>query len=414
MFRLFCAFFLIFCLIASAQDYEVTVTTVSVWIRATDKSGKPIVGLKQSDFEIFEDGQKVIPTCFEEANFTIAPETQSVQIPQSQPGQTSDPNRKQIVFLMDLYSTSQTEFLVLKKKAMEFLDQLSKNWDVTLVSQIPGTIHIDVENSQDAKVIQEALDKMTANMMRDLDAINNRRDLTTLLQRARGFRKDQIPKVIDELCNHARGLALNEKIRSKEWMESLKHLDSYVKKQDPGTHKVVLFFSGGISSNPGKQYFDMVRDSDFVRENVQDDFQMRREYPSCDDEGGLDLQKYLKKLIGQLNRYNVTFYTVSSRGPINDLLETVRESDRKFNIHDLDFLKDYQDYLGLVADETGGVYFGNSLNFKRGFDAILDDLNHQYLICYKPPNHKKEDHHSIEVKVKQPGIKIRYREGYYD
>ena len=65
------------------------------------------------------------------------------------------------------------------------------------------------------------------------------------------------------------------------------------------------------------------------------------------------------------------------------------------------------------SGKPGGVYFGNSLNFKRGFDAILDDLNHQYLICYKPPEHKKEDP-SIEVKVKQPGVKIRYREGYYE
>jgi len=71
MSRAFCAFFVVFCLIASAQDYEVTVTTVSVWVRATDKSGKPITGLKQTDFEVFEDGKKVTPTCFEEANFTM-------------------------------------------------------------------------------------------------------------------------------------------------------------------------------------------------------------------------------------------------------------------------------------------------------------------------------------------------------
>jgi VWFA-related protein len=139
-----------------------------------------------------------------------------------------------------------------------------------------------------------------------------------------------------------------------------------------------------------------------------------REFPECEDEGGYDLQKDFKKLVGQLNRYNITFYTVGSRGPINDLLDTVRERDRTFHIKDLEFLKDYEDFLALIADETGGLYFGNSLNFKRGFDAIQADLNHQYLLCYTPPSHTKQGHRSIKVKVKKPGVKIRHRSGYFD
>jgi len=315
--------------------------------------------------------------------------------------------------LMDLWNTSQPEFLHLKQKAAEFLQQISKNWDITLVSLIPGLIQIDVENSQDAAVIQSALDKMSANPTRDLNTLSNRRDMIQALTVAQRLpRKD--PRVINEICGLARDFSYKEKALSFQWMDSLKQFDKYIKKQPPEPHKVVLFFSGGISSNPGKQYFDLVRNSDTIREYVRDEFDIRRDFPACEDEGGLDLQKELKKLVGQLNRYNITFYTVSSRGPINDLLETVREADRRYTLSDLDFLKDYQDYLALVADETGGVYFGNSLNFKHGFDAILADLNHQYLVCYKPPEHTKSGHHSIKVKSKQSGIKLRHREGYYD
>jgi len=409
--RLLCVFLLLFCLVASAQDTEVTVTSVSVWIRATDKSGKPVSGLQETDFQVFEDGKKVTSTCFEEASFSTEEPPALSEPLQSEP--FVDPNRKQIVFLMDVWNTSQTEFLHLKGKADEFLQQISKNWDITLASLLPGMIHFDVENSRDGAVIQAALEKMSANPTRDLTSLNNRRDLGMALAVARRMpRKD--PKVVDQLCGLARGYALKEKELSFDWMNSLKQLDQYIQKQPPETHKVILFFSGGISSNPGKPYFDMVRESEVMKEYIRDEFDIRREFPSCEDEGGLDLQKQLKKLVGQLNRYNVTFYTVSSRGPINDMLETVREADARYNISDLDFLKDYQDFLALVADETGGVYFGNSLNFKRGFDAILADLNHQYLICYRPPEHKEQGHHSIKVKVKPSGIKLRHREGYYD
>jgi VWFA-related protein len=399
---------------AIAQDTEITVTSVSVWIRATDKSGKPAIGLQQSDFQVFEDGKPVIPTCFEEASFSIdspQPQTEPASSTESQP--IPDPNRKQIVFVMDLYNTSQAEFLHLKGKANEFLQQISKNWDITLMSMLPGLLHVDVENSQDAKTIQEALDKMSANLQRDIEALGNRRDLGMALAAARGMPKKD-PRVIEELCGKAREYAILEKRMSFDWMNTLKQLDRYIQKQPEGTHKVVLLFSGGISSNPGKPYFDLIRESPVMAEYVSDDWDIRREFPSCDDEGGQDLQKELKKLVSYLNRYNMTLYTVSSRGPINDMLDTVREADARITREDLDFLKDYQDFLGLMADETGGVYFGNSLNFKRGFDQILTDLNHQYLICYKPPEHAEPGHHEIEVKMKKSGIKVRHREGYYD
>ena len=414
MVRICCALLVLFCVIASAQDTEITVTNVSVWVRATDKSGKPVSALQPQDFQVLEDGHAMTPTCFEEASFSIdSPQTQTAPSASSESQPVQDPNRKQIVFVMDLYNTSQAEFLHLKSKANEFLQQISKNWDISLISMLPGLLHVDVENSQDGKTIQEALDKMSANLQRDIDTLNNRRDLGFALEAARRMSKKD-PRVVDQLCGKAREYAILEKRMSFDWMNTLKQLDRYIGQQPVGTHKVVLLFSGGISSNPGKPYFDLVRESPLMAEFVSDDWDIRKEFPSCDDEGGQDLQKELKKLVSYLNRYNMTLYTVSSRGPINDMLDTVREKDARITREDLNFLKDYQDFLGLMAEETGGVYFGNSLNFKRGFDQILTDLNHQYLICYKPPEHSEAGHHSIQVKMNKSGIKVRYREGYYD
>ena len=410
-------YFLLFLLLPLsgwAQDEEITVTNVNVWVKITDQAGKPVTGLSQGDFEIYEDGQRVGPSCFEEVGFPAAdPGAGDARETDEQKPEDPDRTTKQIVFLFDLANTSQTELLHLKKKASEFMEQLSVNREITLVALIPGMIQAQVENTNDPLVLQAALDRMTANPHRDIETLNRRRELSTATKRAERLPRKE-PRVVSEICELANAFAMNEKELSLKWMESLKDFDRYIKKQSPESHKVVLFFSGGISSNPGRQYFEIVRNSNLMKEYTRDEMDVLREFPECEDEGGYDLQKDFKKLVGQLNRYNITFYTVGSRGPINDLLDTVRERDRTFHIKDLEFLKDYEDFLALIADETGGLYFGNSLNFKRGFDAIQADLNHQYLLCYTPPSHTKQGHRSIKVKVKKPGVKIRHRSGYFD
>jgi VWFA-related protein len=68
--------------------------------------------------------------------------------------------------------------------------------------------------------------------------------------------------------------------------------------------------------------------------------------------------------------------------------------------------------LQQVADETGGISISNSQNFKAGFQRILKDFEHQYILCYTPPPQKKEGYRKIKVEVKRPGVKLRYRQGY--
>jgi VWFA-related protein len=100
---------------------------------------------------------------------------------------------------------------------------------------------------------------------------------------------------------------------------------------------------------------------------------------------------------------------------VNPLLDTSGESSRRIKSSDFEFHKYYQDLMFQMANETGGLAFDNSLNFKFGFNQIVQDLNHQYLICYNAPGHKKPgEYHEIKVKCKQRDTLLRYRKGYSD
>src|SRR5919106_4753388 len=98
MTRFLIAILLIAWLPVNSQDVEVKVTEVSVWVKATDRSGKPLAGLTGADFEIFEDGKKMTPTCFEE--FLHSGGSSVSQTQQVSPA-------KRLVLILDLYIMQQ-------------------------------------------------------------------------------------------------------------------------------------------------------------------------------------------------------------------------------------------------------------------------------------------------------------------
>jgi Ca-activated chloride channel family protein len=70
--------------------------------------------------------------------------------------------------------------------------------------------------------------------------------------------------------------------------------------------------------------------------------------------------------------------------------------------------------LPAIADETGGGYFElrRAQDLASTFARVADELHRQYLIGFAPA--KLDDKmHKIEVRLKQPGMKVRARKEYY-
>ncbi len=71
--------------------------------------------------------------------------------------------------------------------------------------------------------------------------------------------------------------------------------------------------------------------------------------------------------------------------------------------------------LARLAAETGGVLFdGTQQEPKEIFDRIEKELRSQYMLAFSPPQKSRDGKfHKLEVKLKQPGAKVRSRSGYY-
>lgn len=376
---------LLMCATLRAQenpDYEVSVTTITVWVKVVDSAGNPVEGLTASDFELYEDKQKVETNCFEEIKQADTPATAGA----SQGSSTGTFKQKFVIYL-DLLNTSSNEMKSLKPQLKTFLASIAaRKPEVMLTALLPTQrLGIVAPFTTDLKRISVLIDKAPANSMRDTVEISRMNDMRKAIE----GNGDLIDAVRDGY-KLADGFANQDQQRSEFTLAALESFASHLSNLNFGDHVVILYISGGFSSDPGRQYFDMVDDllNDTSSSEEMQALSMHRR-------PNFDFNKELQKSIGKLNRYNVTISTLDAQG--------------------MDSTVEYRDSLVQMAQETGGISFSNSRNFGEGFNRILTDLKQQYVVCYSPPPHPKPgEYHTIKVTCKRPGVTIRHRDGYVE
>lgn len=369
---------------------EVTVTTIRVWVAVEGSK----VTITEKDFEIFEDGKRMTPTCFEKVNFGVPSEEASTAADSS----SEIPLGKRVAIFIDELNTSSAELAFIKPKVQQFLKQIDGKSETMLVAFPPYDPLVPF--TKDVDEILAKLETLSGSRDRDIKMTERRRRIELVLE-------SRNPPPVNKAAELALQYQMEETQEVQLFLESLKRFSTYLSELQQEEHTVVLLISGGINSRPGQQYLDVINS---IVGN------MAAELPL----GGVgttsfDIRKSLQKAVGKLNRDNLTIYTINTRGQV-DPLEEIAHVDRRYAPkNQRGYLEDYQVALDQIAEETGGLSFRNSLNFKHGFDAVLTDLGQQYLLCYKAPEHDDEgEYHEIKVKSKVRGMKLRHRAGYID
>ncbi len=138
----------------------------------------------------------------------------------------------------------------------------------------------------------------------------------------------------------------------------------------------------------------------------------------------------LKVLADLANRASVVVYTLDPRGlqmpgmatAADDIPEVIPMNFDPANSADArsaresDF-QDTQHSLRYLAYETGGLPYVNQNDLSYGLRKALNDQKGYYLIGYEPDSEtfdpKKNKYNRLVVKVKRPGLKVRYRSGFF-
>ena len=276
------------------QDYEVAVTTVNVWIRATDGSGNAVTGLNQADFEVYEDGKKMNPSCFEEINFSM-PEvknddaTADADHLQTMESKVNQPKR--FVVYLDLFNTSQNELERLRPDIDTFLRRIHlKDWEVMMVAYLPsGKLGVVVPFTRNISGLRKALEQAKGSTSRDQQLKKNEDEILEILAPLQLHRQDAQDQpdaggggggsrgqvagqgnsalIEDQVFQMAMSSAYRQAaFFARQDKQAIEHafggLESfgeyYGKNLSNGEHTVVMFVSGGFNSDPGRRYFDLV------------------------------------------------------------------------------------------------------------------------------------------------------------
>jgi VWFA-related protein len=186
--------------------------------------------------------------------------------------------------------------------------------------------------------------------------------------------------------------------------------------------KTLLMVSGGISVQPGARYYYIL---DAYEQQAS--LETRAEGgigghdPFSQRSGGEDVEQYLQRAIGQLNRLNYSVYAIDARGAGDFFGDSPEYQVRTGLAADLrqQIFQAAQEGLANISRGTGGLSFTGTSNFLGALESIHADTAYRYVLGYVPPEHDPEDvendrFYRVRVEVGVPGVRVRAREGYVD
>jgi VWFA-related protein len=413
---------------------EVNVVNVEVYV--TDRDGKRVTDLKREDFTLSEDGKPVEATNFAAISsgpaapaLTLtgpAPSAPSAATPAA-PALAPDPegSLSLVVFLDDLHLRPEH-----RTKAVEqiraFLARSVRPGDRVMIAANGLGMRLIQPFTEDGAAIDAALKKAEGVTAQGQLGDEARRSAFRTMYAMHSVNPCALENVrpIETYAAETRDEALRTVNALKVIINSLAGV--------PG-HRALLFVSDGISITPGEELFQVLSElcggsmeaTEFSSGNSD------RAARGGDDgakynpqQAALDAQKYsvaarFEDLAAHASANRVTLYTLQASGLqgfaggaaadfdpgerrlLSSMVQQIQTSNLKGS-------------LTALAIDTGGRAMLDVNDLGPELARMQEDFESYYSFGYTPAHHGDGKQHKVEVKVKRPGLRVRYRPSYRD
>jgi len=359
----------------------------------TDRSGKPVTDLKADDFELLQDGnvQKIRNFEFIRIKDNLA--SLSVRLPAVGPG-TESPAPP----LPGLSTTVRPEQI--RRTVALVVDDIALSYD--------GIVHV-----------RDALKKWVNTEMQpgDLVSVVRTNAATGSLQQLTGDKR-VLFAAIDRLKYQPGRIGVetfpaftaapdpeDTPIADTGFSAALE--DSYL----AGSLNAVRYVMQGLRDLPGRKSLIL----------FSEDLSL-----TALDTERQPLENRLRQLTDEANRSSVVIYAIDPRGVLYtgptvsdnvgnrtspEIADTIGGRASRYI--------DSQDGMVLLAQRTGGLFFANANDLSVPLSKAIDDGDGYYLMGYQPEQSTFETksstakYHSVTLRVKRPGLKVRSRTGFY-
>jgi VWFA-related protein len=365
---------------------------VSVDVIVTDKkSGELVLDMKQDDFEVREDKKPQKVDTFEVVKIDAlsgATTPKEIRSMYDEESEARQPNVRLFVMLLDDYHVRRGNDLAVKRPLIDFVqNQLAP---------------------QDMLAIMYPLTPVSA-----LTFTRNRDSMVSAINHFEGRKGMYDPRNEFEERYAYYPAQTVENIRNDVTLGALKGAAVKLGGMREG-RKSIIFVSEGFTSTLPAQLNDPVAAQPRIGNRTAPGQDPGATNPRVESQkffDSADLTNRLREAFDTVNRNNTSIYAVDPRGLSTfeyDINQGVSLTTDRTN------LNQSIDTLRVLADNTDGRAIVNRNDLAAGMKQIIRDASGYYLLGYTSTSAPTDGKfHSIDVRVKRPGVELRARKGYW-
>lgn len=387
--------------------FKVEVNYVEEDVRVVDRDGNFVRGLKQEDFQVFEDGrpQKVqtfgmvdIPNTRLRKPRYLAPEALPIEPDVAVNKQVLDGRLYLIV--LDDYHVAPLRSQNVRHLARRFvLEKLGPD-DQAAVVVTSGLTRASQDFTQNRRLLVEAIENFVGQKMPSAGVARNESKSRDMDSQGQPIDDAGDPITIDPANRFvADDRATERMFQTRQALNSLRSIAEWMSAIQ-GRRKAIIYISEGADYN----LYDIFTGGDPSTFSFES-FNM--------------IQTETWDTVSAASRSNVQIYSVDPRG-----LTTLAQED--IEIGGLaagaylgpkqlaQELQTSQDNLRVLAEETGGIAFVGRNNFDAAFDRIVQENSAYYVLGYYSTNERRDGRlRHITVRVAgYPDAQVTYRKRY--
>lgn len=389
---------------------KISTNLIQIDVTVTDKDGNIVSDLKPEDFEVFENGKKQEVTNF--SFISVNPQTKRLENTAAQKttkGQVAIPIppvklkleevRRTYALVIDDLGLSFESVRFVRQSLRKFINEQMQEGDLVAIIRTGSSSGTMQSFTSDKRVLLAALEKVNWNSQ-------GRVGISSI--------EPIVPNFKDQLS----GETADGSMKSVAGADSDKEMEQLIndfrnESFSIGTLGALNYIIRGMRELPGRKSLIVFSEGFATQSRGGTGFDTNRIYDA------------LRILADVANRSSVIIYTMDPRGLTipgmleaadNTYLMSEAQISAKLNARN-EMMLDTQRSLRYLAYETGGFPFMNNNGLYKGITKAVNDQNSYYLLGYQPDadtfDPKKNRFNKLEIKVKRPGLKVRYRSGFF-
>lgn len=385
------------CQEAPDKIIRITVNLVQLDAVVTDSKGRQVTDLESKDFEVLQDGEPQKITHFSYVSTeTSRPVARAENNTPATPPSSRSPIRT-IALVVDDLGLSFESTVRVRDALRKFVNEQIVPGDLVAIIRTSGGMGALEQFTRDKRQLSAAIDRIHFN---------------ALARAAMGEPAPPVPRESAEVRSSATEL--------DDFRESVFAV---------GTLGAIRFVVDGLRNLPGRKSVILLSDSLRLSERdgaFEKGMQARQGRGPGPFQRDARVMASLREITDLCNRASVVLYTIDPRG-IQTLGFTAADQPQAGDSADFaaalgeksQAYVSSQAGLGLLARETGGLFFHDNNDINLGLRRALQDQSGYYLIGYTPAESTfatksgQPLFHKIRVQVSRRGVRVRTRTGFF-